>query len=151
MSNSTLRVAARIACVATFTFVASAAFGDDRKSDPMGVLGDPSTGFSCGYSIASNGVGMPRKSPVDSYADYGFGVCVSQMRGVTLTNEVVSGRQAVVASKRVNGPIVDSTRAMFSRAGFTQFGPTYFCRDTHFLLEASKRYCFNLLPPLSQG
>jgi hypothetical protein len=148
MSISALPAVARVVCLATLGFVASTALADNRPSDPMGLLGDPSTGFSCGYSVASDGVGMPRVSAVDSFASFGFGVCVSQMTGVTLTKEVVSGRRAVVASKRVNGPIADSTRAMFSRAGYSQFGQTYFCRDAHYLLQPSQRYCFNLLPPL---
>src|SRR5579872_2882380 len=147
MSVSTLRAIARLAIPVALGLVAATAAADNQTLDPKGLLGDPSTGFSCGYSIASGGVGTPRNSILDSYADYGFGVCVAQMSDVTVTKEVVSGRRAVVAAKRVKGPIADSTRAMFSRAGYTQVGQTYFCRDVRYLLQPSQRYCFNLLPP----
>jgi hypothetical protein len=137
----------RVACLTAFGFVAAAVAGGNPGYDPALVLGDPSTGFSCGYPTASDGTGAPGNSTIDTYANRGFGVCVARMPGVTITKEMVSGLRAVVASKRVNGPIADSTRAMFQRAGYTQFGQTYFCRDTRYLLQPSQRFCFNLLPP----
>ena len=145
MSFSALRAVAYLALLGS---VCVASAGDRAAHDPDLSLGDPSTGFSCGYSVASGGQGTPRNSTIDTYANYGFGLCVSQLSGVTVTKELVSGRQAVVASKRVTGPIADSTRTMFRRAGYTQYGETYFCHDTHYLLQPTQRFCFNLLPPL---
>lgn len=147
MSITLCRAIACLAPLVTFGFVAQAAAGNEAAYDPAASLGDPSTGFSCGYSIASGGAGTPRNSALDTYANYGFGLCVAQMSGVTLTKELISGRQAMVASKRVAGPIAESTRTMFRRAGYTQFGQTYFCRDAHYLLQPPQRFCFNLLPP----
>jgi|HubBroStandDraft_1064217.scaffolds.fasta_scaffold402102_1 hypothetical protein len=146
MRSPGLLAVARVACLSAFGLTTAAAGGDSAGYDPASSVGDPSTGFNCGYSVASGGAGGPRNSAIDSYANLGFGVCVAQMSGVTLTKEIVAGRRAVVASKRVAGPITESTRIMFRRAGYTQFGQTYFCRDSHYLLQSPERLCFNLLP-----